>query len=80
VPSRLVGLEPRDVALTRSIVTVSVRRLGLIRHVLSELLEKGLPRQSGRLEFILIAAAAQILFLDSADHAAVDLAVRGSST
>ncbi len=76
VPSRLVGLEPRDVALTRSIVTVSVRRLGLIRHVLSELLEKGLPRQSGRLEFILIAAAAQILFLDSADHAAVDLAVR----
>ena len=77
VPSRLTGLEPRDIALTRSIVTVVLRRLGVIRHVLAELLEKGLPRQAGRLEQTLIVAAAQLLFLESAaDHAAVDLAVR----
>jgi 16S rRNA (cytosine967-C5)-methyltransferase len=78
VPNRLSGLEPRDVALARSIATVSLRRLGVIRHVLSELLEKGLPRQAGRLEYTLIAAAAQLLFLDAADHAAVDLAVRST--
>jgi len=78
VPSRLAGLDARDIALTRSIVTVSLRRLGLIRHILSELLEKGLPRQATRLEFTLIAAAAQILFMDAADHAAVDLAVRST--
>lgn len=78
VPSRLSGLDARDVSLTRSIVTVAVRRLGLIRYVLAELLEKGLPRQAARLEFSLIAAAAQILFLDAADHAAVDLAVRAA--
>jgi len=78
VPSRLAGLDPRDVALARSISTVSLRRLGVIRHVLAELLEKGLPRQAGRLEYTLIAAAAQLLFLDAADHAAVDLAVRAT--
>jgi 16S rRNA (cytosine967-C5)-methyltransferase len=77
VPSRLTGLDPRDIALTRSIVTVALRRLGVIRYVLAELLEKGLPRQAGRLEQTLISAAAQLLFLEStADHAVVDLAVR----
>ncbi len=75
-PSRIGGLEPRDVALARSIVTVTLRRLGVIRKALATLLESGLPRQAARLEWSLIAAAAQILFLDAADHAAVDLAVR----
>ena len=78
VPNRLGGLDARDVALTRSIATASLRRLGLIRHALGELLEKGLPRQAGRLEFTLIAAAAQLLFMDAADHAAIDLAVRAA--
>ncbi|WP_442756440.1 RsmB/NOP family class I SAM-dependent RNA methyltransferase [Methylocystis sp. JAN1] len=78
VPNRLTGLDARDVALARSIATASLRRLGVIRHVLGELLEKGLPRQAGRLEYTLIAAAAQLLFLDAADHAAIDLAVRAT--
>jgi 16S rRNA (cytosine967-C5)-methyltransferase len=78
VPNRLGGLDPRDVGLARSIATVSLRRLGLIRHVLADLLDKGLPRQAGRLEYTLIAAAAQVLFLDAADHAAIDLAVRAA--
>lgn len=78
VPNRLSGLDPRDVALTRSIATAALRRLGVIRHALGELLEKGLPRQAGRLEYTLIAAAAQLLFLDAADHAAIDLAVRAT--
>ena len=74
--SRLGGLDPRDIALTRSIVTVALRRLGTIRTALARLLEKGIPRQAAHLEWTLIAAAAQILFLDVPDHAAVDLAVR----
>ena len=76
VPNRIAGLEARDVALARSIATVALRRLGVIRRALSLLLEKGLPRQATRIEWTLIAAAAQILFLEAADHAAVDLAVR----
>jgi 16S rRNA (cytosine967-C5)-methyltransferase len=78
VPSRVAGLDIRDTALARSIATVALRRLGTIRHALAALLEKGLPRQAGQLEWLLIVAAAQILFLDVPDHAAVDLAVRES--
>jgi 16S rRNA (cytosine967-C5)-methyltransferase len=78
VPQRLTGLSPRDMALARSIATAAIRRLGVIRHALSVLLEKGVPRQVARLEWLLIAAAAQILFLEAADHAAVDLAVRAA--
>lgn len=78
VLSRLAGLDSRDIALTRSIVTVALRRLGTIRAGLTELLEKGLPRQATHLEWTLIAAAAQILFLEVPDHAAVDLAVRAT--
>ena len=78
VPARLAGLESRDVALARSIATVALRRLGLIRRALAVLLDKGLPRPAARLEWTLIAAAAQILFLEAADHAAVDLAVRAT--
>lgn len=77
-PSRLGGLDDRDRALARSIVTVALRRLGTIRLALSQLVEKGLPRNCGMLEWILIAGAAQLLFLDTPDHAAVDLAVRAA--
>ncbi len=76
--SRLGGLEPQDVALARSIATAALRRLGTIRRAFEELLEKGLPRQAPSIEWILVAAAAQILCLNVADHAAVDLAVRAA--
>ena len=67
---------PRDRALARAIATVACRRLGTIRLGLKRFLERGLPRNAGLLEAILIGGAAQLLFLDVPDHAAVDLAVR----
>ena len=70
------GLDARDRALARSIATVAMRRLGTIRKALAGFLEKGMPRKAGSLEGVLIAAAAQLLFLEASDHAAVDLAVR----
>jgi len=76
VPNRLMGLDARDRALVRSIVTVSLRRLGTIKQSLAKLLEHGLPRQAAQIEWTLIIAAAQILFMEVPDHAAVDLAVR----
>lgn len=74
--SRLAGLPLRDRALARSIATVALRRLGTIRRCLARLMERGLPKQPGGLEWTLLVGAAQILFLDIPDHAAVDLAVR----
>ena len=78
VPSRIAGLDPRDTSLARSIATVVVRRLGTLRHVLNQFLEKGMPRDAGHLEWILLAGAAQIIYLNVPDHAAVDLAVRAA--
>ena len=71
------GLDARDRALARSIATVALRRLGTIRKALARRLEKGVPKR-GALEWTLIVAAAQILFLDTPDHAAVDLAVKAA--
>ena len=70
------GLEGRDLALARMIAGAAMRRYRLDRHLLGELLARGMPRKSGPLEAILVTGAAQILFLDVADHAAVDLAIR----
>ena len=78
VPSRIIGLDDRDRGLARSIATVALRRLGAIRRAQGQLLERGLPRNCGQVEWILLAGLAQVLFLDTADHAAVDLAVRAT--
>ena len=76
--SRISDLVPADAALARSIVTVALRRLGTIRSALGKLIDKALPRQASELEWTLTAAAAQLLFLDVPDYAAVDLAVRAA--
>ena len=65
----------RDASLARSIATVALRRLGAIRKTLAKFMEKGPPKRAGLFEPILIAGAAQLLFLSTADHAAVDLSV-----
>ena len=73
---RAPQMDDRDRALARSIATVSFRRLGSIRAALAQFLERGLPRKAIGLEWMLVTAAAQILFMDAPDHAAVDLAVK----
>ena len=72
----LAALEERDRALVRALVGTVLRRLGTLRHLLWPFLERGLPPQAPRVETALLIGAAQILFLDVPDHAAVDLAVR----
>jgi 16S rRNA (cytosine967-C5)-methyltransferase len=72
----LAYLEERDRALMRRIVATVLRRLGTLRHLISTCLDRGLPAEAPRLESALLVGAAQILFLDVPDHAAVDLAVR----
>lgn len=71
-----LALDDRDRALARNIIATSLRRLGSLRHLLNRFLVKGLPPDAPQLEFILMIGAAQILFLDVPEHAAVDLSVR----
>jgi 16S rRNA (cytosine967-C5)-methyltransferase len=72
----LAELTERDRAFVRALATTVIRRLGSLRHVLSLFLERGVPKEAPRAETSLLLGAAQILFLNVPDHAAVDLSVR----
>ena len=72
----LKTLSDRDRALMRRLVATVLRRLGTLDHVLSRLLDRGVPNDAPRARSALLIGAAQILWMDVPDHAAVDLAVR----
>jgi 16S rRNA (cytosine967-C5)-methyltransferase len=72
----LAALPERDRALARRLVGTVLRRLGSLRHLLRGFLERGFPADAPRAETILLLGAAQILWLEVPDHAAVDLSVR----
>jgi len=72
----LTSLPERDRAFVRALVAVVLRRLGTLRHLLGLFLSRGSPPDAPRVETALLIGAAQILWLDVPDHAAVDLAVR----
>jgi 16S rRNA (cytosine967-C5)-methyltransferase len=75
-PSEFVNFAERDRALVRVLVATVLRRLGTLRHLVQGFLDRGLPTQAPRAEMALLLGAAQILFLNVPDHAAVDLSVR----
>ena len=72
----LKTLADRDRALMRRLVATILRRLGTLGHVLSRLLDRGVPTDAPRAQSALLIGAAQILWMDVPDHAAVDLSVR----
>jgi 16S rRNA (cytosine967-C5)-methyltransferase len=72
----LGALEERDRALVRHLSATVLRRLGTLRRLIGTFVERGLPAAAPRVETALLIGAAQILWLEVPDHAAVDLAVR----
>lgn len=68
------ALDERDRALARMIVATALRRAGSLQVVLERFLQSGWP-EDVRVHAILLSGAAQILMLEVADHAAVDLSV-----
>jgi 16S rRNA (cytosine967-C5)-methyltransferase len=70
------SLPDRDRALVRMLTATALRRLGTLRALIGGLMEKALPADAVQVEIALLLGAAQILFLDVPDHAAVDLSVR----
>jgi 16S rRNA (cytosine967-C5)-methyltransferase len=69
------GLEGRDAGLVRAIALASFRHLGTLSRTVDARLDKGAASLPRPVQAILVTGAAQILFLEAADHAAVDLAV-----
>ncbi len=69
------ALDMRDRALVRAILTTALRFRGTIEALIAARLERPLPGNAHALSHLLHVAAAQMLFLDVPDSAAVDLAV-----
>jgi 16S rRNA (cytosine967-C5)-methyltransferase len=70
----LAGLAPRDRAFARAVVGTALRRHGTLDAILNSLVAKR-PPHAGALFPIMEIAAAQILFMDVADHAAGSVAI-----
>jgi 16S rRNA (cytosine967-C5)-methyltransferase len=75
----VAALPDRDRALVRMLTATVLRRLGTLRALIESMTDKGLPKDAPQIEIALLLGAAQILFLDVPDHAAVDLSVRLAS-
>jgi 16S rRNA (cytosine967-C5)-methyltransferase len=71
--SRLTGPEQ---AFARRIVTTALRRLGQIDDIIARCVEKPLPAKARIAQDVLRLGAAQLLFMEVPDHAAVDTSVR----
>ncbi|MEQ9146069.1 MAG: transcription antitermination factor NusB [Parvibaculaceae bacterium] len=70
-----LAVHPSDRAFARAIVTLVLRRLGQVDDLLASLLDRPLPARAGRAVNLLRIGAAELLFLGSAQHAAVNCAV-----
>ena len=70
------GLDPRDRAFVRLLLATTLRRLGEIEEVLAGLVERPLGGANAAGRQILRLGAAQLLFLGTPPHAAVDTSVR----
>jgi len=70
------GLDPRDRAFVRLVLATTLRRLGEIDEVLGMLIERPLDDAATVVLQVLRLGAAQLLFLGTPGHAAVDTAVR----
>jgi len=67
--------DARDRAQANRLVTTALRYHGPINQLIGQLLERGLPKKSGRFEAVLRLSLAQLLFLpDLGDHSALFLA------
>jgi 16S rRNA (cytosine967-C5)-methyltransferase len=70
------SLEPRDRAFVRLLLATTLRRLGEIDEVLGALIERPIDRANAAGRQVLRLGAAQLLFLGTPAHAAVDTSVR----
>jgi len=69
------ALDQQDKALARAIATVALRHRGQITAILDRLADRPPPRKARHLLHSLHAAAAQVLFMEVPDSAAVNLGV-----
>lgn len=75
-----LALDDRDRSLARAILGAALRNRGAIEAAIAHLIDRPLPENAVALRHLLHVAAAQILYLDVPDRAAVDLAVTAANS
>lgn len=75
ISTAMVELDHRDRAFIRLLVATVLRRKGQLDDIINRFLSKPLPKRSGRAREILASGAAQLLFLKTPPHAAINIAV-----
>ncbi len=75
-----LALEMRDRMLVRAILGAALRHRADIERILERYLDRPLPQNALSLKHLLHVAAAQVLYLDVPDHAAIDLAVTAAKS
>lgn len=70
-----LAMAPRDRGLARLIAATVLRRKGGLEALLAEFMEKPLGERQTAAQRILLTASAQMLYLDTPAHAAINLAV-----
>ncbi|RMB12701.1 16S rRNA (cytosine967-C5)-methyltransferase [Eilatimonas milleporae] len=63
---------PRDRAFAHRLAGTSVRHTGFLRHILADMVREGLPKGTTRAEAALMTGLSQLLFLRTAEYAAVN--------
>jgi len=72
----LAPLDPRDRAFARLLVATVLRRLGQLDDLLAQFMESPLPDRAAPVQDALRLGLAQLVFLETPAHAAVDSSVR----
>lgn len=72
---RIASLEIRDRAFARSLISTTLRRLGQIDDLISRSLNKPLGKKARRAELLLRMGVCQLVFMETADHAAISTTV-----
>jgi len=72
----LAALDPRDRAQVRRIIGATLRRLGEIDAIIKARLDRPISSRHTRIRNILRIGVAELVFLETPPHAAVDAAVR----
>jgi 16S rRNA (cytosine967-C5)-methyltransferase len=67
--------DQRDRAFVHLLAATCLRRKGQIEQILARYMDRPLERKAGRAKLILLAGAAQILFLETSPHAAISTSV-----
>ena len=75
-----LALEMRDRMLVRAILGAALRHRADIERIFKSYLDRPLPQNALSLRHLLHVAAAQVLYLDVPDHAAIDLAVTAAKS